>query len=454
MTPPARARLAPGRVAADSHTMTPILSATLLRTQSDARLAMLTRQGHERAFEAIVERYRRVLHRYVRRMLPESRTEDALQQTFIKAWSALSEGGVEVKDLKPWLYRIAHNTALDALKKAGYDYDELQESLRSPDAPDADLERRTVMRETLAGVAALPDRQREALLRVAVEGQSRAQVAHDLGLTDGAVRQLVHRARMTLRAAATAVTPLPFAAWAAAARQHKGPVGERVAELAAGGGAAGGAGLLFTGGAVIVAASALAVGPSALKQNDQRPAEASATTKAVGPASTAGQSAARTGGATGGDAAGQVATHGRSRGASSRRGVRGRGPRPEDNGRGGPGGRPAGEDHSGSGSGADRSGPGGGDRSGSSGSGSGSGDRSGSLSGSGGDGVSGGGSGTSGSGSGGSGSASSGPSGGSGGGTSGSGSGDRGSGGSGSGGSGSGDLSGSGSGDGSPDPGH
>ena len=50
--------------------------------------------------------------------------------------------------------------------------------------PEADLDRRTVIRETLAGVAALPGNQREALLRTAVGGDSRAQVAHDLGLTD------------------------------------------------------------------------------------------------------------------------------------------------------------------------------------------------------------------------------------------------------------------------------
>ena len=117
--------------------MTPIVSATLLRTQSDARLALLAGQGHERAFEAIVERYRRPLHRYCRRILPEARAEDAVQQTFLKAWSALS-GGTRVEDLKPWLYRIAHNAALDAAKKAGYDYDELSESLTlAPGAHDA-----------------------------------------------------------------------------------------------------------------------------------------------------------------------------------------------------------------------------------------------------------------------------------------------------------------------------
>src|SRR5256714_5859459 len=218
--------------------MTPILSATLLRTQSDARLVALVRQGHERAFEAIVERYRRPLHRHVRRVLPESRAEDAVQQTFLKAWSSL-QGGAEVRDLRPWLYRVAHNTALDAFKLSGYDYDELSESLRSAAGPELDLDRRTVIRETLAGVAALPANQREALLRTAVGGDSRAQVASDLGLTDGAVRQLVHRARTTLRAAATAVTPAPIAIWAAGAVGG----GEPTAAQGARPGAPGGPGL-------------------------------------------------------------------------------------------------------------------------------------------------------------------------------------------------------------------
>src|SRR3979411_381033 len=109
--------------------MTPLLSATLLRTQADARLVALVRQGHERAFEAIVERYRRPLHRHVRRVLPESRTEDALQQTFLKAWTTLQDGA-EVRDLRPWLYRIAQNTALDALKRPGYHYDKPPQSRR------------------------------------------------------------------------------------------------------------------------------------------------------------------------------------------------------------------------------------------------------------------------------------------------------------------------------------
>ena len=109
-------------------------SLTLLRTQSDDRLVALAREGHERAFEAIVERYRRPLLRAARRVLPEARAEDALQQALLSAWTALQRGD-EVRDLRAWLYRIVHNSALNALRVSGYDYDELHDALRITDAP-------------------------------------------------------------------------------------------------------------------------------------------------------------------------------------------------------------------------------------------------------------------------------------------------------------------------------
>src|SRR3954447_7643107 len=105
----------------------PSPSLTLLRTQSDDRLVALARVGHERAFEAIVERYRRPLLRAARRVLPEARAEDALQQALVAAWRGLRRGD-EVRELRPWLYRIVHNTALNQLRVSGYDYEELDES--------------------------------------------------------------------------------------------------------------------------------------------------------------------------------------------------------------------------------------------------------------------------------------------------------------------------------------
>ena len=239
--------------------MTPIVSSAILRTQSDARLLALVGDGHERAFEAIVERYRKPIMRYCRRFLPEPGAEDAVQQVFLNAWSALRAGS-EVSDLRPWLYRIAHNAALDAVKRAGYDYDELTEALDLSSASGDEVERRWVVRETLTGVAGLPDNQREALLRTAVEGQSRAEIARDLQISEGAVRQLVHRARVTLRSAATAITPMPLVSWLAATGPGSGQTPTRIAELAVGGLGAGGGAALAKTGSVVVAAGVLAVG--------------------------------------------------------------------------------------------------------------------------------------------------------------------------------------------------
>jgi RNA polymerase sigma factor (sigma-70 family) len=240
--------------------MSPSVSVRLLLTQSDARLVGFARAGHERAFEALVQRYRRPLIGYCRRLLlSEERAEDTVQQALLQAWLAL-RSGTEVGDVKPWLYRIVHNAAVNMLRVSGYDYCKLSESLSGADAPQADLDRRIAVREALAGLAALPDRQREALLRTAVEGRSHQQVARELGLSENALRGLVYRARAALRAATGAIVPPPLISWALGAGGQGAPVVERIAEVGAGGGSAGLAGLLMKGGAVAVTASMLAGG--------------------------------------------------------------------------------------------------------------------------------------------------------------------------------------------------
>lgn len=265
--------------------MTPLLSSAILRTQSDARLIALARDGHERAFEVIVERYRKPLHSYCRRMLSETRSEDAVQQAFLNAWSSLNNG-CEVRDLRAWLYRIVHNAAVNVVERSTYDYDELRESLLGADAPDADFERRVIIRQTLSAVASLPERQREALLRIAVEGRSQQEVAKDLGVSELAVRQLVHRARSALRAAATAVTPVPLVNWAVSVGVTGAPTAQRIAELAASAGSAGVASILVKGSAAVVVAGAIATGgaPALIDDgNDEDRSGGSPAIAAAGP---------------------------------------------------------------------------------------------------------------------------------------------------------------------------
>jgi Sigma-70, region 4 len=176
--------------------------------------------------------------------------------------------GDEVHDVRPWLYRIVRNAALNQLRVAGYDLDELVDTLAAAEDPEEEVERRALVRQTLAAVAALPERQRDALLRTAVEGRGQDEVARDLGLTDTAVRQLVHRARVSVRAAATAVVPLPAAAWLASAAPRAEPMAARIVELVAGSSAAG-ATLAKAGTLAVLAGTAV----SAPTLVDQHPAD-------------------------------------------------------------------------------------------------------------------------------------------------------------------------------------
>jgi RNA polymerase sigma factor (sigma-70 family) len=239
------------------------VSRTLLRTQSDVRLVALARDGHEAAFEAIVERYTKPLERYCRRILRGGGAEDAVQQTFMSAWSAL-ERGTEVRDLKPWLYRIAHNAVLRAAARTAV-HAELDEAMPGAESAAVELERKLSALDALDAVATLPERQREALVGMALEGRSREELALAMGLSGGAVRQLVHRAREAVRAAATVVIPLPLVRRLAGGGRP-GALAERIGEMAAGPASAGTAGVVAKVVAVAAATGAVAAGPSVVPE--------------------------------------------------------------------------------------------------------------------------------------------------------------------------------------------
>ena len=211
----------------------------VLSTQSDERLVDLVRAGSESAFETIVERYRRALMRYVSRLLPPERAEDVVQQAFVSAYEAMHRGGAEL-NLRPWLYRIAHNAALNALRDRGLRHDELHERIDGVERPDQALERAQGLRDVLVLVQALPERQRDAILLRELEGRSYEEIAAALGVTGGAVRQLLNRARNSLRSAAAAITPMPLLTRLASGDSSE-PLAARVAEMVGVGSAGSGA---------------------------------------------------------------------------------------------------------------------------------------------------------------------------------------------------------------------
>ena len=239
----------------DSGRRTPahLASSAVLACQPDQRLVKLARAGHERAFDAIVERYRGQLTRYCRRILPESRSEDAVQQAFINAHAALLRSDEPIQ-LKAWLFAITRNAALNMLRQNGWNYEQIPLDFDGVRRPDQVVEQRIELEQTVAAVNELPERQRDALVMRELEGRSYEEIAVALGANDGAVRQLLNRARVTLRHAASVLIPPPLVARAAASMPPSD--GRRIAEIVGGLGAAG----VAKAGATALVAGSLVVG--------------------------------------------------------------------------------------------------------------------------------------------------------------------------------------------------
>jgi RNA polymerase sigma factor (sigma-70 family) len=226
----------------------------LLDAEPDEHLVGLVQTGHEGAFAAIVRRYERELQAQARRLASDGRGEDAVQQAFLNAFTALQRGS-EVRHLRGWLHQILRNEVtrarrpIDAPLAAAVAYGEPLEDM---------VQRRATVRATLAELSYLPDRQRDALLSTAVFGLPREHVARTMGLSEGAVRQLVHRARLRLRQAVTAIIPFPLVKLFGAARSGV----DATPDAALGAGTAASGGLVIKVGALLasgVVATGIAV---------------------------------------------------------------------------------------------------------------------------------------------------------------------------------------------------
>jgi RNA polymerase sigma factor (sigma-70 family) len=198
------------------------------REGSDGRLVALARTGDDSAFEAIVERYRPMLLRHCRRLTGDD-AQDAVQQALVDAWSAL-RGGCEVRDLRPWLFTIAHRAALQILRQRGERCVEVPESLAGGRSPVEHVEQSVRTRAVFTAIAALPDAEQEALVSVSVQGRTGDDTATALGVSEGTVRQLVFRARSRVRAAVPVFLPPVswfhrLAIWSSGARRGGALVG-------------------------------------------------------------------------------------------------------------------------------------------------------------------------------------------------------------------------------------
>ena len=171
----------------------------------------------EPAFAALAERHRRELHVHCYRMLASfDEAEDAVQETFLKAWRGRSgfDGGPQ---FRAWLYRIATNVCLDMLRRssrraAGGSFAEvpwlqpypdllLDQAAPSDEQPEAvAVERETISLAFLAALQVLPPRQRAALIARDLLGWPASETASALGTSVAAANSALQRARATMQA--------------------------------------------------------------------------------------------------------------------------------------------------------------------------------------------------------------------------------------------------------------
>lgn len=228
-----------------------------LRTQPDRRLVTLVREGYETAFEEIVRRYGRPLSRYAASIVG-GRSEDVTQDAFSKALLALRRDDAEI-ELRPWLFRIVRNTALNDLRDSPPSPEVLAEALVGGGNPAEELERREELADLMKRLRELPEPQRAAIVMRELEGLGHEEIAAALGLTGGGARQAIYRARQALRDGAGMLIPLPLlqamlASGGSGMAETAGAAG--VSAAGVGGAAGAGIALKATAATVLVAVGA------------------------------------------------------------------------------------------------------------------------------------------------------------------------------------------------------
>jgi RNA polymerase sigma-70 factor, ECF subfamily len=185
------------------------LSLKNLRDLTDGELLAKAIAGREDGFEELVRRYQRPITNYVYRMVGNyDAALDVTQEVFIKVYNSMSRYSSEYK-FSTWLYKIAHNAAIDYLRRNSNHGQSLE--TENPDGshqlqfeskrPSPEVERqRSEWREEIAAVVkCLPTGYRELILLRHTNDLSYDEIAEITNLPLGTVKNRLFRAREMMR---------------------------------------------------------------------------------------------------------------------------------------------------------------------------------------------------------------------------------------------------------------
>ncbi len=180
----------------------------MTRIEDDDALMARTARGEEAAFRLLVLRWEADVRAFLIHMLGSvEEAEDLTQETFVKVYGQAGRYRGEGM-FKSWLFRVAGNLARSRLRRRKIlrwvSFDPAEHDVRDlgpgPDRNLEDHERAVAVR---AAVAALPERQRQALTLHRYQGLRYKEIAEAMGTTVPGVESLIQRALAGLRTSLT-----------------------------------------------------------------------------------------------------------------------------------------------------------------------------------------------------------------------------------------------------------
>lgn len=159
-------------------------------------------RGDRAAAARLIARHSARLLTVARRMLGgQTEAEDVVQDVFLKLWTHAARWRPGAAKFETWLYRVTLNACYDRLRRRGGE--PLEAAMAVPDnapPPDAGLDDGAVSAAIEAALAALPERQRAAVLLCHFQEHGNIEAAEMMGLSVEALESLLARGRRGLKA--------------------------------------------------------------------------------------------------------------------------------------------------------------------------------------------------------------------------------------------------------------
>lgn len=162
--------------------------------------------GHRPAFDVLIKRTSRLVWAHqILRCRDRTLAEDLTQETYLKAWRAIS-GLADPATFRSWLLAIAESVRLDDIKHrtrlkrtVPTAVDETADVPSGDASPSEQVERAELSSRALDALAGLPSQYQQALSLRYLAGADYAEISKQLALTNGSLRGLLHRGLELLR---------------------------------------------------------------------------------------------------------------------------------------------------------------------------------------------------------------------------------------------------------------